>query len=138
MVKKNRIGKQRIIVINIFLFILLFGLVSLNKEIIRPIFSNILFLKILTGSFPNFIAACLISLAFVNAVVTIGPKFARHIVYIGSLLVFVILTIEEVKPMWGASTYFDSFDILASGLGSLVSIITFELILLKRIDKRNT
>jgi hypothetical protein len=135
MLKMNRKSKQRIIVINIFLFALLFGLVTLNKEVSRPIFSHISFVKILTGSFPNFIAAYIISLAFVNAVVTREPKYGRLIVYISSLLVFVILTIEELKPMWGASTHYDSFDILASGSGSLLSILTFELIVLKRKNK---
>lgn len=138
MVKLNRKGKVKIIAINIFLFALLFGLVSLNKEILRPIFSHLTFVGILTGSFPNFIAAYIISLAFVNAVLTRKSKYGRHIVYINSLLVFVILTIEELKPMWGASTHYDSFDILASGLGSLLSIMTFELIVLKRKNKRNT
>jgi len=42
------------------------------------------------------------------------------------------LTIEEFKPMWGASTHYDSFDIFASGLGSLLAILTFELVVLKR------
>jgi hypothetical protein len=138
MVKLNRKGKVRIIAINMFLFVLLFGLVSLNKEILRPIFSHLTFVSILTGSFPNFIAAYIIILAFVNAVLTRKLKYGRHIVYISSLLVFVILTIEELKPMWGASTHYDSFDILASGLGSLLSIMTFELIVLKRNKKRNT
>ena len=137
MVKLNRKSKARILAINILLFTLLFGLVSLNKEILRPIFSHISFVRILTGSFPNFIAAYIISLAFVNAVVTREPKYRRLIVYISSLLVFVILTIEEFKPMWGASTQYDSFDILASGLGSLLSIMTFELINLKRKNRRN-
>jgi hypothetical protein len=137
MVKLNRKRKVRIIAINIFLFALLFGLVSLNKEILRPLFSHISFVRILTGSFPNFIAAYIISLAFVNAVVTKELKYGRLIVYISSLLVFVILTIEELKPMWGASTYYDSFDILASGLGSILSILTFELITLKRKIQNN-
>ena len=138
MVKLNRKSKVRIIAINILLFVLLFGLVSLNKEILRPIFSHISFVRSLTGCFPNFIAAYIISLAFVNAVVTREPKYGRHFVYLSSLLVFIILTIEELKPMWGASTHYDSFDILASGLGSLLSIMTFELIVLKRKNKRNT
>ncbi|MBN1788290.1 MAG: hypothetical protein JW806_07840 [Sedimentisphaerales bacterium] len=118
--------------INVFLFGLLFGLVTLNKEVLRPMFSHIPFAGILAGSFPNFIAAYIISLAFVNPVVTAEPKYGRHIVYISSVLVFVILTVEELKPMWGASTYCDLFDILGSGLGSLLSIMTFELIILKR------
>jgi hypothetical protein len=126
--KMDRKNKQKVIGINIFLFALLFGLISLNKEILRPGFNHIAFIRILTGSFPNFIAAYIISLAFANAVLIGKPQKGRFIVYIGSVLVFVILAIEEIIPMWGASTYYDSFDILASGLGSILSIITFELI----------
>jgi hypothetical protein len=37
------------------------------------------------------------------------------------------LAIEELIPMWGASTHYDALDILASGLGSTLSIITYEL-----------
>ena len=99
----------------------------LNKEILRPEFSHISFINILTGSFPNFIAAYTISLAFVNAVLIRKPQNGRLIVYVGSVLVFIILAIEEIMPIWGASTYYDPFDILASGLGSILSIITFEL-----------
>ena len=138
MVKPSLKNMLRIIGINLVLFALLFGLVSLNKEILRPKFSQISFINILTGSFPNFIAAYIISLAFVNAVVTREPKYGRFIVYISSLAVFAILTVEEFKPIWGASTHYDSFDILASGLGSLLSIMTFELIFLKRKNKGNT
>ena len=59
-------------------------------------------------------------------------KYGRLIVCLSSLIIFVILTIEEFKPMWGASTHYDSFDIFASGLGSLLAILTFELVVLKR------
>ena len=128
MVKPSLKNILRIIGINLVLFALLFGLVSLNKEILRPAFSHISFISILTGSFPNFIAAYLLSLAFVNAVLIRKPQNGRLIVYVGSVLVFTILAIEEIYPMWGASTYYDPFDILASGLGSIISIITFELI----------
>jgi len=129
MVKPSRKNMLRIIGINLVLFALLYGLVSLNKEILRPEFSHIAVISILTGSFPNFIAAYIISLAFVNAVLIRKPHNGRIIVYVGSVLVFTILAIEEIKPMWGASTYYDPFDILASGLGSILSIITFELML---------
>jgi len=128
MVITNRKNMLKIIGINLVLFALLFELVSLNKVILRPGFSHISFARILTGSFPNFIAAFIISLAFANAVLIRKPQKGRLIVYVGSVLVFVILAIEEITPMWGASTYYDPFDILASGLGSLLSIITFELI----------
>jgi len=131
----NRKSKQRIIVINLLLFALLFGLVSLNKEFLRPLYSNTPIIKVLVGSFPNFIAAYIISLAFANAVVIGEPKYGRLIVYLSSLLVFLILTTEEFKPMWGASTYYDPFDIFASGLGSLLAVLTFELVVLKRKTK---
>jgi len=131
----DRRDKVRVIAINVILFALLFGLVSLNKGILRPAFSHIPFINILTGSFPNFAAACIISLASVNAVVTREPKHGRPIVYVACLLVFAILTLEELKPMWGASTHYDSFDILASGLGALVSIGIYELIVLRRRHK---
>ena len=127
-------GKQ-IIIKNILLFALLFGLVSLNKEVFRPNFNHINLVNILTGSFPNFIAAYIISLAMINAVLTKNPKHGRVIAYMSSALVFLVLTIEEIKPMWGASEHFDSFDILASGLGSLLSISTFEIIVFFRKHK---
>jgi NhaP-type Na+/H+ and K+/H+ antiporter len=128
MLKMNLNRKKKVIVINSLLFAALFGLVYLNKEVLRPSLSNAHFANILTGCFPNFVAAYLISLAFVNAVLIRKPKFGRLIAYGASLIVFLILTIEELKPMWGASTHYDSFDILASGLGSLLAILTFELI----------
>ena len=127
MVKPNRKNMLKIIGINLVLFALLYGLVSFNKEILRPEFGHISFMSILTGSFPNFIAAYIISLAFVNAVLIRKPQHGRLIVYVGSVLVFAILAIEEIDSIWGASTYYDPFDILASGLGSILSIFTFEL-----------
>jgi len=129
MVKLNRKNMLKIIGINLVLFALLYGLVSFNKRILRPEFSHIAFISILTGIFPNFIAAFIISLAFVNAVLIRKPQNGRLIVHVSSVLVFTILTIEEINPIWGASTYYDPFDILASGLGSILSIITFELII---------
>ena len=41
---------------------------------------------------------------------------------------FFILTIEGIYPMWGASTTCDSFDILASAIGSVLAILTFEIL----------
>ena len=126
---KSRIG---IIVINSLLFAALYGLVTLNKELLRPALSNTYFFNILTGCFPNFIAAYLISLAFVSPVVIKKPMSGRLIIYVSSIIVFVILTIEELKPMWGASTHYDPYDILASGVGSLLAILTFEVIVFLR------
>ena len=126
-------NRKKVIAVNAILLAVLFGLVSLNKEILRPALNNSGFLKVLTGCFPNFIAAYLISLAFVSAVLIRKLKHGRLIVYSGSLAVFVILTIEELKPIWGASTYYDTFDIIASAAGSIIAIITYEMLkLIKR------
>lgn len=127
--------RLRIIGINLLLFALLLGLVSLNKGFFRPTFNQTSFAKILTGSFPNFIAAYLISLSVVNAVLIRKPKFGRLIVYLCSLIVFIILTIEELQPIFGASNYYDLFDIYASGIGSILAILTYELIVLKHKKK---
>ncbi len=132
MVNVKQKSRIRIIAINLVLFGLLFGLVSFNKEFLRPNFNYIPIAQFLTGSFPNFIAALLISLACVNGALMGKPNFGRQIVYIGSILVFIILTVEELKPMWGASTTCDIFDIIASGIGALFAIVIFEIVVINR------
>ena len=125
-------SKLRVLLINVLLFGFLFGLVSLNKEFLRPSLSHIPCMTPVTGSFPNFIAAYIIGALFVNGAVAMQPKHSRFLVYLGSLLVFAILTVEEVKPMWGASTVYDMLDIIASGAGSLLAIVTYEWIIHRR------
>ena len=121
----------RVVLTNVLLFGFLFGLVTLNKELLRPLFSHKPFMTPVTGSFPNFIAAYIIGLFFVNGAVAVEPRHSRLLVYLGSLLVFALLTVEEVNGMWGASTCYDVLDILATGVGSLLAIVTYELIVLK-------
>ena len=128
-------SRKKVLVLNSLLIAALFGLVTLNKELLRPNLFTIPVANVLTGCFPNFIAAYLISLAFVNGVLLGNPKWGRLIVYASSFVIFLILTIEELKPMWGASTYYDSFDVLASGLGSVLAILTFEFIHSRRINR---
>ena len=118
----------KVIGINLILFGALFGLVSFNKEFLRPLSSPNSLSAIFTGCFPNFIAAYLISLAPINAVIIRKPKKGRMIVYISAIIVFLILSIEEIIPMWGASTYYDLYDIIASAIGSALAIMTFEII----------
>ena len=130
-------GRKKVIAVNAFLIAALFGLISLNKEILRPASQDSVFLRSLTGCFPNFIAAYIISTAFVSASIVRRMRRARLLVYSGSFIVFLVLTIEEIKPMWGASTCFDPLDIIASGAGSLLAVITFE-ILRKVINKQDT
>ena len=127
-------NRKKVLAINALLFAALFGLVSLNKEILRPALNSSSLLKILTGCFPNFIAAYFISLAFVSAVFIRKIKHGRLIVYSSSIVVSAILIIEELKPMWGASEHYDTYDIVSSVAGSFFAIIIFELLI--RIKKR--
>ena len=129
----KKINRIRLIAINIFLFAMLFSLITFNKEVLRPVWGFDPTLGVLTGSFPNFIAAFIISLAVVNPVLMLEPKRGRFFVTGGALIVFTVLTVEELRPMWGASTHFDPWDILGSGLGSLCAILTFETINLIRM-----
>ena len=123
--------KRKYISINLILFAVLYFAVSFNKEFIRPIIDDSNLLKILTGSFPNFIAAYIISLFPIAANLgkNINIKISRYIIYIVAFIVFLILTVEEFQPFFGASTVYDLYDIIASGLGSICAIITFELLL---------
>lgn len=125
-------SKARIIGLNLFIFAALFGLVSLNKEVLRPMSIHSEFASTITGCFPNFIAAYLISLAFVNAALSRQPKNSRLIAILSSTVIFIILSVEELRPMWGASTHYDPWDIAASGVGSLLAVLTFELITMIR------
>ena len=124
--------KSKIVGINAVLLSLLFGLVTLNKKFIRPRFEHQPVIGILTGCFPNFLAAFIISLSIVSPVLIRKPEIGRILVYTGSGIVFIILTVEEFRPMWGASTQFDTWDIVASALGSILAIGVFEILTRKR------
>jgi hypothetical protein len=43
-------------------------------------------------------------------------------------IIFLVLTVEELRPMWGASTVLDAYDIAASGVGSLLAISVYEFV----------
>ena len=131
MVMSKILRIRKYLAINLILFAILFLSVTFNKEFIRPVYGNSPIIGIITGSFSNFMAAYIISLFPVSPIISkkIKIKKARIIVYTISILVFLILTAEEIHPMWGASTQYDLFDILASAVGSLLAILTFEIII---------
>jgi hypothetical protein len=134
----NKRSKFKLIGTNCFLFAILYGSVTFNKEVLQPAYGPIPVLSDLLGCLPNFLAAALISLSIVNALRVRMPRHGRLIAYAGSLLVFAILTLEELKPMWGASTYYDPLDILASALGALVGIVVYEVIRSRQRSNLNT
>ena len=53
--------KMKYVGINFILFFVLYASVSFNKAVIRPVFRNKPVLGLITGSFPNFMAAYMIS-----------------------------------------------------------------------------
>jgi hypothetical protein len=126
--------------VNLILFAVLYLSVTFNKEYIRPVYSYSPIIGIITGSFSNFMAAYIISLFPVAPLLAknIEIRKARIIIYLISILVFLILSIEEIYPMWGVSTQYDLNDILASGIGSILAVLTFELIIKRRLIKRKT
>ena len=131
---KNR---RRLLGINVLLFAVLYLLVAFNKDYLRPAFGHIQFMGVLTGSLPNFLAAFLISLGAVNGVLSRRPERGRLLVYLGACAVFLVLAVEELRPMWGASSVYDLFDILASALGSVTAILVYELIARHQKEKES-
>ncbi|OFY44209.1 MAG: hypothetical protein A2X18_00940 [Bacteroidetes bacterium GWF2_40_14] len=115
----------KIVGINLTLGLLLFGIVYINKTFFRPAFNETHLAQILTGSFPTFIAAFLISLCVVNPVLIRRPRLGRLIVYLGSLCIMTVLIIDEFESM-SASKQYDIYDIVGSILGSLFAVLTYE------------
>ena len=97
-------SKKKYLLINLLLFAFLFLSVSFNKEYLRPNYDNLPLIKTLTGSFPNFIAALIISLFPLKPILDKNTKTGRIIFYASSFLIFTVLTVEELNPLFGAST----------------------------------
>lgn len=118
--------------INILLFVFLFLSISFNKEYLRPLYGHLILPGIILGSYPNFIAAFVIGLFPLRPALRANINTGGIIIYLTSLFIFIVLSIEEWKSFFQTSTVFDVNDIIASGLGSCMAIATFELVLLKR------
>jgi hypothetical protein len=114
------------IAVNSILVAFLFLSVSFNKEYLRPAFEGIPVLNVLPGSYPNFIAAYVISLFPAYPILTkrFGGTRGTSIIVATAIGVFVILTIEEIAPIFGASTVRDGYDIIANAFGSTSAVLT--------------
>jgi hypothetical protein len=136
-VKSFKANKMKFIAINLALFAFLYLSVSFNKEYIRPVYGSMPFWGIVTGSFSNFMVAFIMSLFSVTPILANGLsiKKARLIFYTIAILVFVLLTIEELKPFADASKVYDIYDIIASDLGSVIAVLTFEIFFRKKLGK---
>jgi hypothetical protein len=111
--------------------------VSFNKEYIRPVYRSIPFWGIITGSFSNFMAAFIMSMFSVAPILAnrLSIRKARLIFYTIAILVFIVLTFEEINPFVDASETYDPFDIIASGLGSVIAVLSFEIFFRKKLEK---
>ena len=59
------------------------------------------------------------------------------IVYISTFMISTILTIEELTSIVGASKQYDNYDIIASVLGSILAILTYESINYRHKNRLN-
>ena len=115
------------VAVNATLLAFLFLSVSFNKEYLRPAFASTPALSAFTGSYANFIAAYVICLfpACPILIKKFNSTKGMRIVLATATVVFVILTIEELAPVFGASKVRDGYDIVASAFGSSCAILTF-------------
>ena len=114
--------------INALLFVFLFLSITFNKSYLRPQYDHIAFLGILLGCYPNFIAAYIVSLFPMALSLSQKESMRRILFYSTGTIVFLLMALEEIQPMWGASKVLDPFDILATGLGIILAVATFELL----------
>lgn len=124
--QNSKTERFKIMGLNAVFALLIFLLVTLNKSLVRPAIGDSEILRIISGSFPNFIAALLLSMCAVNGVLVKMPSKSRIIVYLFSVAVALVLIFEEFYSMWGASSQYDLYDIYASVIGSILAILTFE------------
>lgn len=124
--------RLRVLGTNLVLFLLLLGVVTVNKRFLRPHVGPSALAQVVTGSLPNFAVAFFVTLCAVGPVRLLRPRFGRLLVYVAALIVFTLLTLEELTGALGASKRFDTYDIAASALGAFVACFAFEL--LARID----
>lgn len=136
--KVNAVWQKRsaCVAVNAILLAFLFLSVSFNKEYLRPTFTENPILIVLSGSYANFIAAYVICLFPVCPILTKRFNSVRpmQLVAATAIGVFIILTIEELAPVFGASKVRDGNDIIASAFGSFCAILTF--LLLRRVASR--
>lgn len=124
----KRMARIRSIGIGLFLFGLLFAFVWYNKAHVRTAPSTGKVIGYLSGVFPNFIAAFILSTATYYPALTGRVKYPRAIVYANAALAFFLLTAEECTSLCGASETYDPYDIVASAVGSALAILTFEIL----------
>jgi len=57
------------------------------------------------------------------------------VIYLAATTVFILPTIEEYESFVSVSKTYDIYDIMASGLGALAAVGTYELFFARRLKK---
>lgn len=117
-------------ILNTIVITLLIILVIINGEYLRPRYRHSPFLRVIFGSFPNFVGSFVIYIMILDTFIKkiIAKKGIRKINYlliIFGFLVFLFLTIEEYSPFFTGSKTFDIYDIIANIVGVLFAYIFF-------------
>ncbi|NPD43991.1 hypothetical protein [Lentimicrobium sp. S6] len=107
----------------------------INKEYLRPAFQNNEVVSIIVGSLPNFLGAYLFSLLPFERIIKSNNKNRKAYYYLYVAFIFIFLIIEEFFPFFTASKTFDVYDILASGMGCILAILSYEITIKKMLIK---
>ena len=101
-------------------------LLIVNKEFLRPNYRNIAEVSIILDSMANFLAPLIYGLFPIDIILKSNYKNGRLYYYTLSILLFLFLIVEEYFAFFTTSNTFDLYDIFASGLGALITILIYE------------
>ena len=99
----------------------------INKEYFRPKLGGLRYIKVLIGCLPNFIGAFVFVFMFYGFIPRKYREKREKLIYLCATFVFILLIKEEFYPFFTATKTFDTFDILASGLGVLFALFIWKL-----------
>lgn len=101
-------------------------LLIVNKELLRPIYGNTGVASIIHNSMANFLAPLIYGLFPIDIILKSNYKNGRLYYYTLLILLILFLIIEEYFAFFTTSNTFDLYDIFASGLGGLITILIYE------------
>ncbi len=114
--------------LGLFLFLLfLEALYFLNRDYLRPTFRSNYYVVLLLGSLPNFLASLGAGLFFnFPILLDISALKQRWFVYVITIITLFLLILEELTPCMFGSRVGDINDMIASVIGSIISLLYFE------------
>ena len=101
-------------------------LLIVNKEFLRPNYGNIAEVSIILDSMANFLAPLIYGLFPIVIILKSNYKNGRLYYYTFSVLLILLLMVEEYYSFFTKSNTFDLYDVFASVLGCLITILIYE------------